>query len=173
MMYEPSSHLPNKIQAVEKGVYVTHCETKSYSVWYCQRVRNTIESILVANVICNPYYIFVGHLFIIPEPEILLLKAGGTPYYVVNYRDTLWCLANQFSQSVESLAATNQLTKINQNICWNRIACWHKSAESEELYAAQNISEEQYEFLNSQGLFGVYYLGSFQCKHLVKEHYLI
>jgi hypothetical protein len=126
-----------------------------------QQYATTVDSILAANVICNPNYIFVGMPLIIPEPNLALPKAGGTPYYVLNYGDTIWCLANQFSQSIDSIVASNQITKANQIDAGLELLVGFNLPNAEELYDAWNISREQCELLNSAGLFGVYYLGSF------------
>ncbi|MFB2348483.1 LysM peptidoglycan-binding domain-containing protein [Priestia megaterium] len=79
-----------------------------------KRYGTTVELIMESNVICNPNYIYIGQPLIIPEPNLLLLKSGGIPYYVVNYGDTLLCLAKQFSQSIESLITANKLQNSNQ-----------------------------------------------------------
>jgi LysM repeat protein len=131
-----------------------------------QLYMTTIDSILAANVICNPNYIFVGMPLIIPEPNLALPKAGGTPYFVLNYGDTLWCLANQFSQSIESILAANQITNANQIDAGSELLVGINVPNANELYDAWNISKEQCELLNSAGLFGVFYLGSFQWEAL-------
>ncbi|WP_139492718.1 LysM peptidoglycan-binding domain-containing protein [Brevibacillus dissolubilis] len=78
-----------------------------------RQYRTTIEAIRGANVICNPDFLFVGQPLIIPEPNLILPKAGGTPYYVVFYGDSLTCLAQQFSKTAESLAQANELSDPN------------------------------------------------------------
>jgi LysM repeat protein len=48
-----------------------------------KRFGSTIETIMEANIICNPNFIFIGQPVIIPEADIDLPKSGGYPYYVV------------------------------------------------------------------------------------------
>lgn len=82
-----------------------------------KRFNTTVESILNANVICNPNLIFPGEALIVPEnmkTGTELPKSGGLPYYVVRPGDTLFCLAKQFNTSVSVLAANNQLNNPNQ-----------------------------------------------------------
>jgi LysM repeat protein len=131
-----------------------------------QQYNTTIESIFAANVICNPNYIFVGMPLIIPEPNLVLPRAGGSPYYVLNYGDTLWCLSNQFTQRVDSLVATNQLVNSNQIYAGNELLVGVQAPDANKLYESWNIPEEQCELLTSAGLFGVFYLGSFQWEAL-------
>ncbi|QGH33143.1 LysM peptidoglycan-binding domain-containing protein [Gracilibacillus salitolerans] len=78
------------------------------------RLGTTVGGILEANVICNPNLIFPGQPLIMPDLGIDLPKSGVYPYYVILYGDTLGCLANQFSQSIVSLAAANQIRDPNQ-----------------------------------------------------------
>ncbi|WP_139488844.1 LysM peptidoglycan-binding domain-containing protein [Brevibacillus dissolubilis] len=76
--------------------------------------RTTVQSIMNANVICNPNYLFIGQPLIIPGRDWSGAKAGGTPYYVTFTGDTLECLGSQFSRSVASLARANQIADPNQ-----------------------------------------------------------
>ncbi|MFB2348484.1 LysM peptidoglycan-binding domain-containing protein [Priestia megaterium] len=73
-----------------------------------------VDSIMESNVICNPNYIYIGQPLIISEPGLSLPKAGGTPYYVVNYGDTIGCLAKQFGKTVYSLGRVNKLKNSNE-----------------------------------------------------------
>jgi LysM repeat protein len=120
-----------------------------------------IELIMGSNVICNPNLIYIGQPLIIPEPNLSLPKAGGTPYYVINYGDTIWCLAKHFSQSIESLSETNQLPNVNEIYPGKELLVGIDVPNPEELYAQWNISENMCEYLNSLWLFGVFYKGSF------------
>ena len=70
--------------------------------------------ILENNMICNPNLIFIGQPIYIPDRGINYGKVGGGPYYVVQYGDTLACIAAQFNKTITSLAATNQISNINQ-----------------------------------------------------------
>lgn len=114
-----------------------------------------------SNVICNADFIYIGQPLIIPEPGFNLPKAGGGPYYVVNYGDTLWCLANQFSQSIESLSAANQLANPNQIYPKQELLVGINLPNPGELYEQWNIPQDRCELLNSLWIFGVFYNGSF------------
>ena len=74
----------------------------------------SISMILQNNIICNPNLIFVDQPIYIPDKGIDYGKVGGGPYYVVQYGDTLACIAAQFNKTITSLAATNQISNINQ-----------------------------------------------------------
>ena len=74
----------------------------------------SISKILQNNMICNPNLIFVGQPIYIPDNWIDYGRVGGGPYYVVQYGDTLSCIATQFNKTITSLAATNQISNINQ-----------------------------------------------------------
>ncbi|MFS0862811.1 LysM peptidoglycan-binding domain-containing protein [Fredinandcohnia sp. 179-A 10B2 NHS] len=125
------------------------------------RYKSSIQSIIGANIICNPNYIFIGQPLIIPNPEVDLPKAGGSPYYVVNVGDSLWCLASQFSQSIQVVAEANQIKNINQIYVGQELLIGVNQPNPTELFETWNITEDECEFLNSAGLYGVYYLGSF------------
>lgn len=131
-----------------------------------KRHGTTIESIMKANVICNPNFIHLGQPLIIPDPNIELPKAGGRPYYVVNYGDTGACLAQQFSQSAETLAAINQLSTLNQITPGTELLVGVDVRNPEELYAQWNILESKCESLTSLALFHNYYLGTFRWEAL-------
>ena len=145
-------------------LYIVKMNDTLYGI--AQQHGSTVDSIVAANVICNPNFIFAGLPLIIPEPNLVIPKAGGTPYYILSYGDTLSCLANQFSQTVDSIVAANQIKNANQIEAGTELLVGVTQPNPKELYNLWNISEEQCEFLNSAGLFGVFYLGSFQWESL-------
>ena len=129
--------------------------------------RSTVESIMKANVICHPNFIHLGQPLIIPDPALSLPKAGGRPYYVVNYGDTGSCSAQQFSQSEETLAAVNQLPTLNQITPGTELLVGIDIWNPQELYAQWNIPENECESsLIPCTLFHNFYLGSFRWEAL-------
>jgi LysM repeat protein len=74
----------------------------------------SISMILQNNIICNPNLILVDQPIYIPDKGIDYGRVGGGPYYVVQYGDTLSCIAAQFNKTITSLAATNQISNIHQ-----------------------------------------------------------
>lgn len=101
----------------------------------------TIPSILVINVICKPNLIFIGQPLIIPQPGLDFPKAGGSPYYVIQPGDTLWCLGNQFSQSAASLAASNLNPTLNLVI--QRLPKVRQSSSFAERFQVQRLRKGQ------------------------------
>lgn len=73
------------------------------------RFGTTVQSIMNANMICNPALIFIGQLLIIPERNLELPKSGAGPYYVVQPGDTLNCIAQQTGISLQTLIAINDI----------------------------------------------------------------
>jgi len=83
-----------------------------------QRIANRFnvsqQSIIKANVICDPDYITVNTPLIIPEVGVELPKSQGqSPYYIVQFRDTFLCLSKEFNTTVNNLIYMN---KLNPNI---------------------------------------------------------
>jgi hypothetical protein len=115
------------------------------------------------NIICNSNLIFPGIPLIIPEPGIdNLPRAGGYPYYVLQYGDTLWCLANQFSQSIMSLAASNQIRDPNQIFAGNELLVRFEPTDPQLLFSEWNrMGGVPCEELSPHHIHGVYYIGSF------------
>lgn len=126
------------------------------------RVGTTVERILEANVICNPNLIFPGQPLIISDPGVDLPKAGGYPYYVILYGDTLGCLANQFSQSIVSLAAANEIRDLNQIFAGSELLVRFEQPDPLQLFNEWNrIGGVPCEEISSLQLHGIYYLGTF------------
>lgn len=76
--------------------------------------NTTPQSIMQANVICNPNYLSAGEPIIIPNPAITLPKSQGQgPYYITKYGDTFWCLSRQFNIPIQTLIYTN---RVNPNL---------------------------------------------------------
>ncbi|WP_445376196.1 LysM peptidoglycan-binding domain-containing protein [Priestia megaterium] len=115
-----------------------------------------------SNVVCNPNFIYIGMPLIIPEPNISLPKAGGAPYYVMNYGDTIWCLSKQFSLSVQELSETNQLSNLYEIYPGKELLVGASLFNPEKLYKQWNISEDDCAQLNSLWIFEVFYNGSFR-----------
>ncbi|MGO4889483.1 LysM peptidoglycan-binding domain-containing protein [Anaerobacillus sp. MEB173] len=127
----------------------------------------SIGAIMNANVICNPNLIFPGQPLIIPQAGIDLPRAGGYPYYVVLYGDTLWCIANQFSQSVASLAAANQIRNPNQIYAGSELLVLFEPPNPQELFDEWNrMGGVQCEEMSSLQVHGIYYIGSFRWETL-------
>lgn len=79
-----------------------------------QRIANRFDvsqqSIIKANVICDPNYITVNTPLIIPEEGVELPKSQGqSPYYIIQFRDTFLCLSKEFNTSVNNLIYMNRL----------------------------------------------------------------
>jgi len=128
-----------------------------------RKVGSSVASIMAANVICKASLIFPGQLLLIPDNGVELPKAGGSPYYIVQYGDTLWCLAKQFSQNIQSLSQANQLSNPNLLFAGSELLVSFDRPNSQELanewgktggLACEEISSLQ--------IHGVYYLGSFR-----------
>lgn len=132
-----------------------------------RRFGTTTAAILAANVICNGNLIFPGQPLIIPEAGLILPKAGGNPYYIVQFGDTLWCLANQFSQSIPSMAAANQLSDANVIYAGRELLVKFEPPNPEELFREWNrMGGVACEEMSSLQIHGVYYIGSFRWEAL-------
>lgn len=127
----------------------------------------SVQEILTSNIICNPNLIFPGLPLIIPEQILNLPKAGGYPYYILNYGDTLWCLSNQFQQSISSLAAANQIMDPNAIFSGRELLVRFEPPNPDELFEQWNeLGGVQCDTMNSMQIHGVYYIGSFQWEAL-------
>jgi len=134
------------------------------------RFGTTVPTILEANIICNPNLIFVGQPILIPDPGIEYPRAGGSPYYVIQYGDTLSCVAPKFGQTVSSLAAANRLTNPNLIYAGNElIAGFLRPDPTQLLREWETAAEDAACQLSSLQEHGVYYLGSFQWETLGEE----
>lgn len=68
------------------------------------------QSIIKANVICDPNYLTPNTPLIIPDSNIDLPKSQGQPpYYIVQFRDTFLCLSKEFNTTVNNLVYMNRL----------------------------------------------------------------
>ncbi len=131
------------------------------------RFRISVMEIMEANVICNPNLIFPGQPLIIPEPGVELPKAGGFPYYVVQFGDSLWCLSNQFSQSIGSLSASNQIPDPNQIFVGRELLVRFDQPNPFELFNQWNQTGlESCGEMSSLQIHGIYYIGTFRWESL-------
>lgn len=143
-----------------------------YSI--AQRFQTTVSAILQANVICNPNLIFIGQLLLIPTPNLTLPKAGGTPYYVVQPGDTLWCLAQQFNSRVQVLSSINQINNPNLIFPGTELLIGPEVPNARELRRTWESTAAQYcDILNPLQIHGVYYIGTYQWqalgRHAIKD----
>jgi LysM repeat protein len=123
---------------------------------------STTDAMLEANVICNPNLIFPGQPLIIPESGIELPRAGGYPYYVVLYGDTLNCIAKQFSQSVMTIAAANQIRDPNFIFAASELLVSFKQPDAAQLFTQwKTAGDEWCEEMSSLQIHGIYYIGSY------------
>jgi LysM repeat protein len=121
------------------------------------------QTILANNVICNPNLIFIGQPILIPDPGIEYQKAGGYPYYVVQYGDTISCLSSQFVQTVKDLAAANQLPDPNRLFVGDELLVRFNVADPKELFKTwSEVADRAQCLFSSLEEHGVYYIGSFQ-----------
>ncbi|HZG88168.1 LysM peptidoglycan-binding domain-containing protein [Paenibacillus sp.] len=131
------------------------------------RFGTTVSTILEANIICNPNLIFVGQPLLIPDPGIEYPRAGGFPSYVIQYGDTLSCLAPKFGQTVSSLAAANRIADPNLIYVGNEIIVGFPQPNPAELLRSwETTAEESACQLSSLQEHGIYYIGSFQWETL-------
>ncbi|MFC5650982.1 LysM peptidoglycan-binding domain-containing protein [Paenibacillus solisilvae] len=75
--------------------------------------HGTVQNMMANNIICNPNLLFIGQPILIPDSGFEYPKAGGYPYYVAQYGDSIGCLAPQFGQTQAEFAAANQLEGMN------------------------------------------------------------
>lgn len=127
-----------------------------------QRFGGSVQDILAANVICNPNWIFVDQVLVIPGSGLNLPKAGGGPYYVVLPGDTLYCLARQFNTTVRVLAAINHILNPNIIFAGSELLIGPDIPDPEQLRISWENAAQQCKSLNSLQVHNIYYLGSFQ-----------
>lgn len=104
----------------------------------------TPKTIMENNVICNPNLIFIDQPIYIPHPAIEYGKVGGYPYYVVQFGDTLACIAAHFNQTVTSLAAANQLSNSNQIFVGDELLVGFNRPNPEVLFSHWNPDNCEY-----------------------------
>ncbi|MGM0889802.1 MAG: LysM peptidoglycan-binding domain-containing protein [Bacillota bacterium] len=104
----------------------------------------SLQMILENNIICNPNTIFIDQPIYIPDRGIDYGKVGGGPYYVVQYGDTLACIAAQFNKTVTSLAATNQLSNTNQIFAGDELIIRDRPNPEELLNGGWNPDDCEY-----------------------------
>jgi LysM repeat protein len=132
-----------------------------------RKVGSSVASIMAGNVICKASLIFPGQLLLIPENGIELAKAGGSPYYIVQYGDTLWCLANLFSQSIQSISQANQLGNPNLLFAGSELLVSFDRPNPQDLANEwSRMGGIACEEMSSLQIHGVYYLGSFRWEAL-------
>lgn len=127
-----------------------------------RRYGVTLQDMMAANVICNPNWIFVDQVLVIPTPGLNLPKAGGGPYYVVLPGDTLYCLAQQLNTTVQLLASINKIANPNIIFAGSELLLAPAIPDPAELKASWEAAAQQCATLNSLQIHGVYYIGSFQ-----------
>ena len=127
------------------------------------RFRTSINSLLRANLICNPNLITVGLPLIIPRQGISLPKSGAGPYYIVLPGDTLYCIAQNTGVSINNIVNANQIT--NPNLIYpgtellTIAPTTNDPAQLKERW--ENTPDENCEVFGFTE-YGVYYVGSFE-----------
>lgn len=119
----------------------------------------TPKTIMENNVICNPNLIFIDQPIYIPNPAIEYGKVGGYPYYVVQFGDTLECLAAHFNQTVTNLAAANQLSNPNQIFVGDELLVGVNRPNPEVLFSRWN--PDDCEYTNNNIAFDYHLSGSY------------
>lgn len=127
-----------------------------------KRFGVTVGDLTAANVICNPNLIFIDELLVIPRPGLTLPKAGGSPYYVVLPGDTLYCLAMEFSTTVQVLATINQLYNPNILFSGSELLIGADIPNPDALKVSWENAGMQCDTLNSLQIHSIFYIGSFQ-----------
>ena len=120
----------------------------------------SISIILQNNMICNPNLIFVDQPIYIPNNGIDYGRVGGGPYYVVQYGDTLSCIAAQFNKTITSLATTNQISNINQIFVGDELLIRDRPNPEELLNSGWNPDDCEYtgeRMLHLISLMGVHF----------------
>lgn len=137
------------------------------NLWTISRKLNrSINDILNTNLICNPNIISPGLLLVIPNNNINSFKTGGSPYYVVQFGDTLECLANYFGNSVKELLEINNLNDGKQLKAGNEILVGFKKEDPQKIYETWSSVEVPCESLSSLALHGIFYIGTFRWEAL-------
>ncbi|WP_139192833.1 LysM peptidoglycan-binding domain-containing protein [Anaerobacillus arseniciselenatis] len=126
------------------------------------RFNVSIEEILNSNVLCSPDLIVPGYLLIIPDPNIPLPKAGVSPYYVIQPGDTLWCLAQEFGATVETLVVNNRIENPDDIFTGREISIGPPTPEPNELKESWNeTGKELCKQMPDLMVHGIYYHGSY------------
>ncbi|SEO94913.1 LysM peptidoglycan-binding domain-containing protein [Paenibacillus sp. OV219] len=127
------------------------------------RFRTTVPKLLDANVICDPSVIFVDQPILVPDAGFEYQRAGGYPYYVVQFGDTLSCLASQFHQTETGLAAANQLQPGSPPVMDSELIVGFTRPDPVKLADSwrKTATEAKCDF-NSMQMHGIYYIGSYQ-----------
>ncbi|WP_308639451.1 LysM peptidoglycan-binding domain-containing protein [Paenibacillus silvisoli] len=131
------------------------------------RFGSTVAKLMESNVICNPQLIMVGQPLLIPDRDFDYHRAGGYPYYIVQYGDTLQCLAPQFLQSEAAFAAANRLPAGSPLTVGSELLAGFSVPDPQKLAAdwARTATDSACD-LNSMQMHGIYYIGSFQWETL-------
>lgn len=127
------------------------------------RFGTSVSSLLNANVICNPNLIYPGQVLIIPQPGLDLPKAGGSPYYVIQPGDTLYCLARQFGTTIQNLIQVNQIQ--NPNLIYpgtELLIITPTTNDPEQLWIRWEQAPDADCNVYGFSEYGIYYLGSFE-----------
>ncbi|SFS70847.1 LysM peptidoglycan-binding domain-containing protein [Paenibacillus sp. BC26] len=131
------------------------------------RFGSSVARLLEVNVICDPQMILVGQPLLIPDAGIDYQRAGGYPYYVVQYGDHLTCLAPQFHQSPAALAASNRLSTDDPLTVGSELLAGFTAPDPVRLASEwANTATSPECDLNSMQQHGIYYIGSFQWETL-------
>jgi len=131
------------------------------------RFGATVQTLMDVNVICRPDLIFIGQPLLIPDPGIAYPRAGGYPYYVVQYGDTLSCLAPKFGLTVADLAKANRLSNPNVIHVGNELIVGFRQPNPTALLRSWEESAEAAQCqLTSMQEHGIYYVGTFQWETL-------
>ncbi|REE94606.1 LysM domain-containing protein [Paenibacillus taihuensis] len=143
------------------SVYVVQIDDSLGSI--ASRFRTTVPKLLDVNVICDPKVIFVGQPILVPDAGFEYQRAGGYPYYIVQFGDTLSCLAAQFHQTEAGLAAANQLQPGNPPVMDSELVVGFTRPDPAQLAASwrKTAADASCDF-NSMQQHGIYYIGSYQ-----------
>ncbi len=131
-----------------------------------ERYHTSVEAIIQANVICHPDMIFAGEPLIIPQSNNPLPKAGGSPYYVTLFGDTIWCLSRQFNLSTDALMRVNHITNPYDLKPGTELLVSTDMPDPDELSDRWNAYGEQCEYINSLSAFEIFYKGEFKWEAL-------
>jgi LysM repeat protein len=131
-----------------------------------RRFNTTVETIVDANVICNPGVIFEGQLLIVPEPNLELPLAGGSPYYIVKPGDTLYCLSQQFEAPIDVLVKNNSLRSPMNLHAWSEVLVIPEQPEALELKRSWESTPGRDCSITEAERHDIYYLGTFRWQAL-------
>lgn len=139
-----------------------------------QRIANRFnvsqQSIIKANVICDPAYITVNTPLIIPQEGVKLPKSQGqSPYYIVQFRDTFLCLSKEFNTTVNNLIYMNKLNP-------NTIPTGYEILIGDYLQSPDELSKlweetgnDKCDELSPDQVYNIYYKGSFSWEALGRQ----